>query len=77
MCFIGAVRSWITVVNTNLVENSAYQDCEMGFGVNYQHGIVAIFLLNLNISHVHTQIHSHYGVRIHSCCFHITLNDQH
>ena len=75
MCFIGAVRSWITVVNTNLVENSAYQDCEMGFGVNYQHGIVAIFLLNLNISHVHTQKHSHYGVRIHGCCFHITLNN--
>ena len=47
MCFIGAVRSWISL-SALCKQITASIRIADGICVNYQHGIVAIFLLNLN-----------------------------
>ena len=73
MYFSVSVRSWITVENTNLVENSAYDICEIRFFAQLRADKILLSLLNSTI--LHTQNHSYNGIRIHGCCFHITLNN--
>ena len=65
-------KSRITFLNSHLVENAAYGACEIQFSVEHQ-ADVAIFLLNSNISH--TQKYSYKAIKIHGCCFHITINN--
>ena len=73
MYFSVTVRSWITVENTNLVENSAYEVCEIEFFAHLRADKITLSLLNSTI--LHGQTFSYYGVRIHGCCFLITLNN--
>ena len=73
MYFNVTVRSWITVENTNLVENSAYEVCEIGFFAPVRADQITLSLLNSTI--LHGQTFSYYGVKIYGWNFHITLNN--
>ena len=65
-------QSQITFEDTSLVENAAYGACEIQFSVEHR-ADVAILLLNSNI--IHTQKFSYHGIKIHGCCYHLTINN--
>ena len=73
MYFSVSVRSWITVENTNLVENSGHHVCEIEFFAQHHADKITLSLLNSTISH--GQTFSNHGVKFHGWNFHITLNN--